>query len=468
MRCVGRRPGGPIWWREDGWALRARTDDERRDPIGRRNFAPLELLRGRVGAFAKNVAILVTGTAAAQAVTLLLAPVLSRLFTPTHFGLLVLFTSTIGIVAEVASGAYELAVVLPKEDDDAANVLAVACGLVLITAALSLLVVSIGGDWIAVKLGNADIAPFLIWAPLSLLALGWGRTLGFWSTRRKQFRRISVSEVTRSIGAAGTQTASGLVHASSAGLIGGRVAGDLAASALLAIWIWGEDRSRILGAISWHRMKEVAARFSDFPKFSLPQGLMNSVSQNVPVFLLTSLFDSGVVGYYAMAHRLLYLPSRFLGQSVRQVFLQRAAEAEAHGERLYPLLRKATLGLVALGVLPALVVVIGGAPLFRLTLGEQWGDSGRYAAWMTLWLFFAFVNPPAMSITQVVRKQHWLLWYDGVLLAARCAALYLGARLGGALGAVAWFSVVGGVMNGGFVLSMMEYTRRRDRAEGRH
>ncbi|MFN8547711.1 MAG: oligosaccharide flippase family protein [Candidatus Eisenbacteria bacterium] len=409
-----------------------------------------------------------TGTAAAQAVTLLLAPVLSRLFTPAHFGLLVLFTSTIGIIAEVASGAYELAVVLPKEDDDAANVLAVSCGLVLVTALLSLIAVLIGGDWIAVRLGNAEIAPFLIWTPLSLLALGWGRTLGFWSTRRKQFRRISVSEVTRSVGAAGTQTVSGFAHVGSAGLIGGRVAGDLAASLLLAAWIWGEDRARLISAIGWRRMKEVAARYSDFPKFSLPQGLMNSVSQNVPVFLLTSLFDSGVVGYYAMAHRLLYLPSRFLGQSVRQVFLQRAAEAEAHGEQLYPLLRKATFGLVALGLAPALIVVVGGAPLFRLTLGEQWGDSGRYAAWMTLWLFFAFVNPPAMSITQVVRKQHWLLWYDGVLLIARCVALYTGAKLGGALGAVACFSVVGGVMNGGFVVWMLEYTRRRDHAEGRH
>ena len=430
-----------------------------------RDRVTLDLIRPltrRFGAFARNVAILVTGTATAQAITLLLAPVLSRIYTPADFGLLVLFTSIVGILAEVASGAYELAVVLPREDEEAANVLAVAAGLVLLTAALTVIAVLLAGPWIAEKAGNRAITPFLIWAPLSLLALGLGRTFAFWSTRRKQFQRISVSEVSRSIGAAATQTTTGFLHVGPAGLIGGRVAGDLLSWLTLSARTWREDRTLIRSAISWPAMKRAARQYADFPKFSLPQGLMNSISQSVPVFLLTRLFDSGVVGYYAMAHRLLYLPSRFLGQSVRQVFLQRAAEAEARGEGLYHLLRKTTIGLIGIGILPALVVIAGGAPLFRITLGAEWNEAGRYAAWMTLWLFFAFINPPAMAVTQVVRRQQWLLWYDASLLLARCGALAFGARAFGAIGAVACFSAIGGLWNGGFVLWMLVYTRRRD------
>jgi lipopolysaccharide exporter len=167
-----------------------------------------------------------------------------------------------------------------------------------------------------------------------------------------------------------------------------------------------------------------------------------------------------VVGLYAMGHRLLYLPSRFLGQSVRQVYLQKASEAHAHGGDLHRLFARTTLGLVALGTPLALAVILFGPPLFRIALGPAWGESGVYAQWMVLWLFFGFINPPAAVLLQVLRLQHWLLLFDVALLAARCGALLIGGRSYSPLTTIALFSIVGAVFNAALPIALWFYTRR--------
>ena len=52
-----------------------------------------------------------------------LAPVLTRLYGPEAFGFLALFTSITSIIGVVACMRCELAIMLPKTDEEAANLL---------------------------------------------------------------------------------------------------------------------------------------------------------------------------------------------------------------------------------------------------------------------------------------------------------------------------------------------------------
>lgn len=415
--------------------------------------------------FARSVAVLLSGATLAHAMTALAAPVLSRLYDPADFGLLALFATIVSVLAEGASWRYELTVVLPKRDDDSANVLVLAGCIVVLTTFLSLIGVALAGDWLARQLGSPEIAPFLWWVPLALLSIGLYRVFSYWVTRRKQFRPLSISQVIRSLGAALTQIAIGLLRAGPAGLVGGRVAGEAAAMVGLGTLVWRTDRSLILRALSLSRMKQLAREYSDFPKFSLPQGLIDSLSQSTAVFLLVYFFDAEVVGFYAMAHRLLYLPSRFIGQSVRQVFLQRASQARAMGADIFGLHWRTTLGLAAVGIVPALVMVLFGRPIFSLVLGSEWASAGRYAQWMTLWLFFAFINPPSTVLTQVLRKQRFHLVMSIGLLACRAAALAIGGSRFSALTAIALFCCVSAVFNAILISYMLAFSRRRSAPE---
>ena len=74
--------------------------------------------------FSKNVLTLMTGTTIAQAIPIAISPILTRIYTPEDFGVLALFVAITSIFGSIANGRYELAIMLPKKDENAINIFA--------------------------------------------------------------------------------------------------------------------------------------------------------------------------------------------------------------------------------------------------------------------------------------------------------------------------------------------------------
>ena len=77
--------------------------------------------------FLRNVVLLASGTAGAQVITIGTMPFLSRLYNPEAFGVLAVFAAVTSFFTVLSTFKYELAIVLPREDDDAANIFALTC-----------------------------------------------------------------------------------------------------------------------------------------------------------------------------------------------------------------------------------------------------------------------------------------------------------------------------------------------------
>ena len=71
--------------------------------------------------FVRSVSLLVGGTAVSQALTVLAAPLLTRLYAPDDFGLLGGFVSLVATLGAFLTLRYSLAIPLPESDDDAAH-----------------------------------------------------------------------------------------------------------------------------------------------------------------------------------------------------------------------------------------------------------------------------------------------------------------------------------------------------------
>jgi O-antigen/teichoic acid export membrane protein len=72
------------------------------------------------GSFARNVLTLMTGTTLAQAIPIAVSPILTRLFSPAEFGVFAVYLAIVSVLAILATGRYELAIMVPKKDRDAA------------------------------------------------------------------------------------------------------------------------------------------------------------------------------------------------------------------------------------------------------------------------------------------------------------------------------------------------------------
>lgn len=416
-------------------------------------------------AFVQNVVVLMSGTALAQALQFAVSPVLSRLFAPAAFGLLGVFLAAKSVLFVVSAAKYELSLVLPDQDDVAANLFAFGLGLVGMVSMSVLVGVVVGRGSLATLMGESKLAPYLWWLPLAVLAAGTYRVLNYWATRKQHYTRLSISQGVRSCGVAGTQVPAGYLQMGPGGLIGGQVAGEVLATVVLGWQILREDWRSIREALSLSTLRAAAHQYRKFPLYTAPQDLVNSVSQNVPSFLLAFFFDPATVGFYWFTWRLLKAPSRLIKEAVRKVFYQRISDKHNEGEDLYPDFWRTTAGLGALALVPVGIIALAGPPLFSFVFGDEWTRAGHYAQWLVLWWFFGFSNVPAMMLIHTFGLQHLLFGYEVGQAMARVAAIALGAYLGNDLTAIMLFAGVGAVFNGALIVFVFWYVRRQP--EGR-
>ena len=102
-----------------------------------------------MASFIKNVTILSIGTALAQAVSIISIPVLSRLFPPEAFGVAAVFASVGGIGGIISCLRYDLAIMLPKEEKDAASVFFLSLIFVFLVSGVFFIVLWQGRDFFA-------------------------------------------------------------------------------------------------------------------------------------------------------------------------------------------------------------------------------------------------------------------------------------------------------------------------------
>lgn len=397
--------------------------------------------------FVKDVVVLMSGTALAQALQFAVSPLLSRLYDPSAFGLLGIFLATKGIISVAAAAKYELSIVLPETDELASNLLVLAGGIVTGVTLLVLGGVALGREELATLVGEPKLAPYLWWLPLAVLAAGLYKVLNYWATRKTHYTRLSISQGIRSVGVAGTQTSAGYFQAGPTGLVGGQVAGQVLATVTLGWQTLKEDLSTIYRAVRLHRLKKGARDYNKFPKFTAPQGFINSVSQNAPSYLLVFFYDSKVVGYYWFTKRLLRASSRLLGKAVRKVFYQRASEKHNKGKSLAGILSNVTVSLSLLSVFPFLVVFIFGPDLFDFIFGSDWYRAGIYARWMSIWIVAGFINVPSIMTIYILNKQKYLLVYEIVMAIVRVLSIPFGYYIGDDITSIISFSLAGGFLN---------------------
>ncbi|WP_223701281.1 lipopolysaccharide biosynthesis protein [Sutcliffiella deserti] len=428
------------------------------------------MLKGKLkkGSFAKNVAVLMSGTAISQGLLVAAAPILSRLYDPASFGIFTLFSSIVIILSVIATWRYELAIVLPKEDEDASNVLFVSMICVGLTTIVSIILVLLLGDMFSQAMGSPELKPWLWWLPVSIFASGVFQSLNYWYTRKQHFGRVASSKALRSVGTLGVQIPMGLLYATPLGLVIGYVVGHIVSFITLLAHFMKQYKEPVKQSISVENSKKVAKEYKDFPKFSAPQAFINSLSQNIPAFLLAFYFGPEVVGLYSLSHRLLNMPITLIGQSVKQVFLQKASHAFNHNENVYRILIKATAGLAVIGFIPSIIIAIWGKPFFAFTLGSEWYEAGGYAQWMILWLFVGFVNSPSFVVIQVYGYQKYLMYYEILLFIARTLTIVIGGLYYTALTSIALYSVAGAVFNLVLILGAIYLVRNRqhNRVEG--
>jgi O-antigen/teichoic acid export membrane protein len=394
--------------------------------------------------------VVMTGTAAGQAIGFALSPVISRLYTPSDFGVFGSFAAVSGVIAAGATLEYPQAIMLPRSHEDAINLFVVSCLTTALSATACLLccVLAPGAARGLLKTGAFWI---LLMVVLATIVNGVNQSCQAWCVRVKAFRQTSASQVVRSLSANGTQVGTGYLGAGASGLIVGSLLGDSLASVNLASVVLS-DLKVLRKSIGWVRMRELAREYRDFPQYTATTNVLNALSLGLPVLLLTHFYGLAVAGAYAFGVRIVTTPMGFVTRSLRQVLFQKACEIHNEGGRLLPIFLKITSGMFVVALLPALALMAWGPNIFVWVFGAEWHTAGVFVRSLTLWLLFMFCNLPAVLFARIMRIQRKIFGFDVSTLLGRTLVLVLGGVYLSAESTVLLFSLFGAIMNVVFIM----------------
>jgi O-antigen/teichoic acid export membrane protein len=146
--------------------------------------------------FLKSLAVLMTGTLIAQIIGYMLAPIITRLYTPAEMGEFGMFQRVAVLIATIATARYEYALPLPKKDHHAFILFRFALKISLITI---LLFLSGGVGFALMKGKGVDFYLLLMLLIISVFSLAFFNLGTNWSIRKKYFKKISLSKMSNSI-----------------------------------------------------------------------------------------------------------------------------------------------------------------------------------------------------------------------------------------------------------------------------
>lgn len=378
------------------------------------------VIKGNVthSGFWRQVSVLAGGTAMAQVLVILSLPILTRLYSPADFGVLQAYVSLTAIILVVTSWRYEYAIVLPKDDGDAAHLFVLSgCALIITTVILSVLIFL--PNSILFNFSNIDsLRPYVWLIPIGVIGGGGYNILNYWAIRRNQYSAIALTQFGKSLGQVITQIALGVLTFGTSGLLLGDVIGKTSGSLTLYTKVWRKDQF-FLSTISLCKLKDLAWRYRRFPLISTFSSLINSLSLNLPALLLLSFYGPQVVGWFALGQRAMNVPLSMIGKAVAQVYLGQAADLAHQGyHQLRRFYLKTALRLFLIGMIPIGLISLIGPWLFILVFGESWKQAGVYIQL----LFFAsiakfVVNPISQTLIILERQVIQLMWDVGRLSA---------------------------------------------------
>lgn len=398
--------------------------------------------------FIRNVAVVATGTAGAQAITMVFSPIITRIYGPEAFGFLGTFMAIMAVLTPMAALTYPIAIVLPKNDDDARGLAKLSTLLALGVSLISAVLILIWGDRIAGWLSAEKISSYFLLIPVAIFFSAIHQILSQLLIRHKKFNLTARVAVIQSVVLNTAKAGLGLFYPFAVVLIVLQAIASFLHATLLWLGMRKSQDAHVNITKTSASLKRLAYRYRDFAYFRTPEVTINEISQSLPVLMLVTLFGPEAAGFYALARTVMGIPISLIGKSVGDVLYPRLSEAAASREALYPLIRNATLLLAAVGFAPFATVMIFGPWLFSFVFGNEWMIAGEYARWIAVWLFFVLMNVPSIKAMAVLKAQAHLLAFTSIMMIVNFLALFFGYYFfESELVAVAFFGVSGALLN---------------------
>jgi O-antigen/teichoic acid export membrane protein len=137
----------------------------------------------------------------------------------------------------------------------------------------------------------------------------------------------------------------------------------------------------------------------------------------------------------------------FIGQSVSQVFFERASRERNNPIELKRITFSLYKKLLLIGAIMISVITFYGDLLFPFIFGDSWKTAGKYAQWMSIWVIFILCVSPLSNLFLVLEKQGSLVVFNVFLIICKIGIIIWTSIIGTTdIQMVAFFSIICSIM----------------------
>ena len=362
------------------------------------------------GLFFKQAALLASGAAIAQIISILASPILTRLYSPEDFGLLAIFLSALSITAFISTGRYELAITIPKSSKEASNLVSLSIFLSLMFSAFLYIPIIIFGKEISKYSGIDGLHNWLLLLPLSTIGMGVFNTFNFWFNRQSDYQFMALNQILKSAITVSLNIIIGILN-----VFGGMIIGNVIGSSIVATIISLKKTRRefsVFNDVNWRSIYRIAKKYKSFPTIVGPAQLIGVVGQQLPILLIPVIYSPSTLGFYYLADRFITLPTGVIANAVGNVYRQRISEEYNESSEFRGIFLSTIKYLLILAVPPLVIFGISAPLLFEFVFGAHWRVAGEYSQIIAFMCFFQFISVPVDKGSLIVGAVRYIFYWQ--------------------------------------------------------
>ncbi len=351
----------------------------------------------------RSASVLITGTILAQLLSILLQPLIRRLYSAESFGIFSVYLSLIGMITVVSSLRFDDAIVIPKSDKESVNLIGLSLFFnFFINLFLFVVVMMFRGKLILFLNLPSDFPVAVLYIiPVGAFFVNTFQCFNLWLIRKRKFFPVSANKIVRrgseglsQVGFAFTRINNGLIFSDLIGQV-----------ANVSVAIFQAVRNGLsFKLISITKLKYVFRKYSDFPKYNLIPAFMSACSYFIPPILINKFFSSEAAGFFDLSKLLLSIPLALIASSLSSVLLQKISEKFQKGESFLNDLKPIMMVVVSISLLEIIIIFFFGEYIFRFIFGDAWITSGTISRIMVWSFALNFIVTSFSSIFVTMRR----------------------------------------------------------------
>ncbi|MFN0187018.1 MAG: hypothetical protein ACKVQR_24665 [Aquabacterium sp.] len=385
--------------------------------------------------FARHVGQLAGANALAQALPLLAAPLLTRLYAPADFTVLAVFTSALSLVLAFATARLDWSIPNARGNGMAAALAMLGAVALTVSAAALFMLLTLTATADPQTTALPGLASLPAWAaallPLAVLGGGANQLLQGWQVRQAALAPVAWARLWQGVAlvAVPLAVASLLLEPVMAlGLVLGALAAAWVGAG--ALWFGATGLARALWRTTPARMRVAWRRFGGEAGWSTVASVLNTACFAVVPLLLLRHHDMVQVGWWALMQRVALGPVGLVTSAMSQGFWAEAAQlVRQQPDVLARLYVRNTRRLAWVGLAIGAVALAGPLYVGPLFGRAQWQQAGWVLA-ATAPLLAAMVVASPLSHLVIHGRQAWQAGWDAARLLLLVAVVELCGRAG--------------------------------------